>query len=219
MHILQLPLQYKPAVPVQLIAHVGLRCRACVTCKRAACSMQVGKQGGAVLHDHNCAQVRKLKHMLTICAAASAAAGAGVLLACWQQMAWPYMCARLLQSPRKCVFADIAAQCANTNLQQPSMLCEPCATLHQHGHTERTTCASAAACDSLAAPMSALSSHGKCAAAAQPPQPYTACSNAHVAARPCTTAASMPPSRQIRRYVAKPVRCLCCYAHNMPAPR
>ena len=98
-------------------------------------------------------------------------------------------------------------------------LCEPCATLHQHGHTERTTCASAAACDSLSAPVSALSSHGKCASAAQPPQLYTACSSAHIAARPCTTAVSMSPSHQVRRYVAKPVRCLCCYAHNMPAAR
>ena len=74
------------------------------------------------------------------------------------------------------------------------MLCESCATLHQHDHTERAAGASAAACVSLSAPVSALSSHGKCAAAAQPPQPCTACSNAHIAARLCITAASMPPA-------------------------
>ena len=82
MHILQLPLRYKPALPMQLIAHARLCCRACVTCKRAACSVQAGMQGGTVLHDHSCAQVRKLKHVLTMCAAAAATAGASVLLAC-----------------------------------------------------------------------------------------------------------------------------------------
>lgn len=153
MHILQLPLQYKPAVPAQLIAHARLRCSACVTCKRAACSMQAAKQGDTSLHDHNCAQVRKLKHLLTICAAASSAAGASVLLACWQQAAWPCMCARLMRfSANVCLrtllhnaqtqtcsnlpcSASPARHCTSTAIQSA-----PCAPQLPHATASRRLC-------------------------------------------------------------------------------
>lgn len=131
---------------------------------------------------------------------------AAVVPAC---SSWPCTCAVLsLYKVAESFVSTLLRNAQVHGLQQRAMLCEPCATPLRHGHTKRSVCASAATHEKLAAPVYALPSHEKCAAATTSLQQCTACNNTHSAAHFRIKTTSTVLSQHIRCCAASSA--LCC---------